>query len=310
MQGVLATEQQLLDLNSSWDDSGQGGATSDLPTDMTQILQPLKKIGEEETEDTCEIGGEVAGAALTETYTMKEEEEVPLEGGVRTFSVSRLSQLFDKGLVSQQHSSWSSDLADYKPGKVKSPLLNEEKGGPTQAQASDLRNYANLDEVVPGNSTEDYVNLDTIATSTLLDSAPAISLRTGGAKGNSAVAPQGAPEKKCLVLYDYQAQDDTEVSISEGDQVKPLPRDDATPGWVMIQLADGKEGWVPQSYLEPLQGEEPHGDDRQGVASGGTGGREEQRKEEEVAEEQGKESNIGQATSTPSPTSAGDLLYV
>jgi len=275
-------EQQLLDLNSSWDNSGQGKSTSDLPTDMTQILEPLKKEGGEETEDTNKEGKELA------VIQEKEDEEIPIEGGVRKFSVSKLSQLFDKGLVSQQNSSWSSELADYKPEK--------EMGA--SSRIHDLPDYANLDKVVPSGSSEDYVNLDSVIIS---DSTQATSQNAG--VGGNLTVPRGAPEKTCQVMYDYQAQDATEVSILEGDLVTPLPRDDASPGWVMVRLADGTEGWVPQAYLEMPKGGESQDE---GATSGNAGGGEEQRKEVEVVEEQVKESGTGQVTSMPSPTDAGN----
>lgn len=62
--------------------------------------------------------------------------------------------------------------------------------------------------------------------------------------------PGVAMETKYDVLYDYQAADDAEVTIAEGDVVTFVPRTDASPGWIMVQVAGGAEGWVPESYVQ------------------------------------------------------------
>ena len=55
-------------------------------------------------------------------------------------------------------------------------------------------------------------------------------------------------------LYDFDASDSTEVSFCEGDVLTVCPDSDASPGWLMAEIG-GKKGWVPESYLELMEGE-------------------------------------------------------
>lgn len=58
-----------------------------------------------------------------------------------------------------------------------------------------------------------------------------------------------ARKSSCTVLYDFDAQDDQELSVSEGEEVELVQPIDA--GWVLCQLQNGsKTGLVPISYLE------------------------------------------------------------
>ena len=54
------------------------------------------------------------------------------------------------------------------------------------------------------------------------------------------------------MLYSYQAADDTEVTVTEGDVVTFVPRDDVSAGWMMVRVEGGAQGWVPESYLQLL----------------------------------------------------------
>lgn len=67
-------------------------------------------------------------------------------------------------------------------------------------------------------------------------------------------------------LYSYDANDSTEVSMVEGDMVTFVPRDDTSPGWIMVRVADGAEGWVPESYVRQVTGEASFVDANEGKA--------------------------------------------
>ena len=80
------------------------------------------------------------------------------------------------------------------------------------------------------------------------------SIQPAASPSPTSPTPQAVPdvaiEIKYDVLYDYQAVDDAEVTIVEGDVVTFVPRADASPGWVMVRVAGGAEGWVPESYVQ------------------------------------------------------------
>ena len=300
VQSTMEVDQQLLDLNSSWDNSGQGATpATNLPTDMTQILEPLKKVADENEDEDGTAEGQnskssVPGPLASPKPFSQEpnaasaaDNTIPSEAGVKKFSVSRLSELFDKGLVYQQPSGWSDNLADTRPGRITSPLLELEKAPTTDYVNLDkipqLPDYANVDENLP-NTNEDYVNLDAIHTS-LAQSVDTTPL-------DAVTEDSSQPLTSCQVLYSYQASDDTEVTITEGDVVTVVPRDDATPGWTMVRLVDGSEGWVPESYLELPEGGAQSND------QGGSG--------REATEKPLAEPTTGQASRHPtSPSNTG-----
>ena len=55
-------------------------------------------------------------------------------------------------------------------------------------------------------------------------------------------------------LYDFDASDSTEVSFREGDVLAVCPDSDVSPGWLVAEFG-GEKGWVPESYLELMEGE-------------------------------------------------------
>ncbi len=282
-------QQQLLDLNSSWDSSAQDAIpVSNLPTDMSQILLPLTETTEDNEEDGTAAEEEKRTTAAQEDFKPSQEDSpAPSDGsGVRKFSVSRLSELFDKGLVSQQGSGWSSHVAEVKPGRIKSPLLEQQTDtDQTNLDYVNTNEFKQPSEVTSGDQAEDYVNLDTIPT---LPAAMTTDLDLTSDKPSLVT---------CQVLYTYQAQDDTEVSITEGDLVTVVPHTEASPGWSMVRLADNSQGWVPQSYLDiPI--DEPRSDYDQVPRDGGT--------------ETSSVGNTGQAGSPvhqSSPSGKGQLFH-
>ncbi|KAK2945036.1 hypothetical protein BLNAU_20049 [Blattamonas nauphoetae] len=50
------------------------------------------------------------------------------------------------------------------------------------------------------------------------------------------------------VTYDYQAQSDTDVSVTANDPINYIPDDGS--GWVYCITVSGKEGYVPANYVE------------------------------------------------------------
>ena len=58
-------------------------------------------------------------------------------------------------------------------------------------------------------------------------------------------------ETQQVALADYQAQEDSEMSLTKGENMEVLRL--GTGGWWYVQsLGTSKVGWVPASYLEPL----------------------------------------------------------
>lgn len=217
--------EQLLDLNSSWDSTAQTSpGISSFAKDTSQILKPqsLTAVMEEEEE-----GGGVRKSRsptppkpkprLRSTSLSPQRQELEPPANNQRYSVANLSALFDKGVSPAGTQGWSSAIQ-----KPTSPSTTEQ---PTASTAD----YANLDEVI----------MEPVASS----SPPALPTSAG------------AKEVKYEVVYGYQATDSTEITVVEGDVVTFVPREDASTGWLMVQLPGGTEGWVPESYLQPVAGE-------------------------------------------------------
>ncbi|ORZ34063.1 P-loop containing nucleoside triphosphate hydrolase protein [Catenaria anguillulae PL171] len=67
-----------------------------------------------------------------------------------------------------------------------------------------------------------------------------------------AAPPRPVPAKPMYkLLYAFQGQDAGELSVEAGEQVEVVTKQDG--GWWMAKNAQGKEGWVPESYLELIQ---------------------------------------------------------
>lgn len=63
-------------------------------------------------------------------------------------------------------------------------------------------------------------------------------------------ASAGGAQKKGVVLYDFMAQGDDEVTVAEGDEVVVLDDTKSEEWWNVRRLKNGKEGVVPSSYIE------------------------------------------------------------
>ncbi|RMZ79422.1 hypothetical protein DV738_g3278, partial [Chaetothyriales sp. CBS 135597] len=71
-----------------------------------------------------------------------------------------------------------------------------------------------------------------------------------GIKEVIAAAAGGTSKKKGLVLYDFMAQGDDEVTVAVGDEVIILDDTKSDDWWNVRRLKTGKEGVMPASYIE------------------------------------------------------------
>ena len=55
-----------------------------------------------------------------------------------------------------------------------------------------------------------------------------------------------------LANADYEEKDSHPLHLRAGDEVTAGPEDRAWPGWVWATDDDGRDGYVPESILEPL----------------------------------------------------------
>jgi len=63
-------------------------------------------------------------------------------------------------------------------------------------------------------------------------------------------AGSGQLQKKGLVLYDFMAQGDDEVTVAVGDDVVVIDDTKSEEWWLVRRVKNGKEGVVPSSYVE------------------------------------------------------------
>ncbi|KAI1862562.1 hypothetical protein JX265_009276 [Neoarthrinium moseri] len=59
-----------------------------------------------------------------------------------------------------------------------------------------------------------------------------------------------ASQKKGVILYDFMAQGDDEVTVAVGDEVIVIDEHTSEEWWTVRRLKNGKEGVVPSSYIE------------------------------------------------------------
>ena len=64
-------------------------------------------------------------------------------------------------------------------------------------------------------------------------------------------------------LYSFTAEQETEVSMNEGDVVDGIPGELPSNGWLLVEVG-GQRGLVPESYLEEREGGEVGGGRREG----------------------------------------------
>ena len=69
-----------------------------------------------------------------------------------------------------------------------------------------------------------------------------------------AVVQSPAPLVRYRALYDFDAGDSTELSFREGDVLALCPDSEVSSGWLVAEIG-GKQGWVPESYLQLMEGE-------------------------------------------------------
>lgn len=221
-KGEKVKAEQLLDLNSSWDSTAQTSpGISSFAKDTSQILLPLRSVQEEEEEGGSEKArSPTPPVPRPRSASVSPEPEDPTDTSVRCLSVARLSKLFDTGAAPAQ--GWSSAI---QPATSPKKLADPEDS--------------------------DYTNLDQVSSISPLTARDRSSPTPVPVPRTSPPPPLTAgPTYKAL--YDYQAADDSEVTLVEGGVVALVPRDDASPGWLMVRLEDGSEGWVPESYLEAM----------------------------------------------------------
>ena len=242
---TLLQPEQLLDLNSSWDSTAQTTpGISSFAKDTSQILQPMRSVVEEEEEGAR---GEPAPPPIPKKRSSKSPESDPPPLESSRYSVSRLSRLFDQGLSSLDNSGgWSTNIQttegneESPPPSVSSkPPISTTKPlikPPIQARPPHLTKSPSPEPTGALAKQEEnalYSNLNEVTTE------PAHAATLTGVKYQ--------------VIYDYEANDTSEVSIIEGDVVSSLTVDEVSSGWLMVRKEGGEEGWVPESYLQEIQ---------------------------------------------------------
>ena len=74
-------------------------------------------------------------------------------------------------------------------------------------------------------------------------------LREGGTGGPTPL------DTYAVALYDYQGQEEDELSIEAGEHVQVIARHDD--GWFLVHNQDGSFGVVPGNYLQISEAPEP-----------------------------------------------------
>lgn len=91
------------------------------------------------------------------------------------------------------------------------------------------------------------------AGSTAGNSAPAVPQRPSAASAQGASASEEAqqPEgERYRALYDYEPENEGEMTMREGEALRITEKDSS--GWWYALAEDGREGYVPSAYVEPL----------------------------------------------------------
>jgi actin cytoskeleton-regulatory complex protein SLA1 len=96
-------------------------------------------------------------------------------------------------------------------------------------------------------------------------------------------------QKKGVVLYDFMAQGDDEVTVGVGDEVLVLDDSKSDEWWNVRRLKNGKEGVVPSSYVEITGSASiPGADSRSGINAGKSVVEQNRLEEERLARELAK----------------------
>jgi hypothetical protein len=64
----------------------------------------------------------------------------------------------------------------------------------------------------------------------------------------SPTTPKDIPLQSAIAIYNYEAVEDGELTIMEGDCL--TVNDDTDPDWCLVSVQDGSKGLVPRSYIE------------------------------------------------------------
>lgn len=129
--------------------------------------------------------------------------------------------------------------------------------GPTQEWTADkMTHYSRegkhifLELVRPSKSVDFHAG----AKDTAEEIVSALGEMAGAMKANGLreviAAATSHSQKTGVVLYDFMAQGDDEVTVAEGDEVIILDDKKSSDWWHVRRLKDGDEGVVPSSYIE------------------------------------------------------------
>ena len=210
-------ENTLVDLMSSWDSSAQTApGIQSFIKDESQILQPIKPGEEAEDENTVENESN-----LDDLYSVPAKRKPEREGAMK-YSVERLSQIFEKAAASQESSPVHAGTGD------RTTKAKRSKSPPQSPESKPLPPLPTAETPATRPATE-----------VIYDQPPLVT----------------DEEFLYQVLYDYNATDNTELTIKEGDLVISVAGFTAgmQPGWLMVrQEGELDEGWVPESYVKKL----------------------------------------------------------
>ena len=283
-----ALSPPLLDLASSWDSSAQKKSVSAFSTEVSEILQPLRVSEEAQQEPSL--------ADLDESKS-------PVFEAEPSQRLASIRQVFEQALSTQENSSVEAlySTVHKRPAAMREDSSVEalystvqELPAAIQENSSVEALYSNVQER-PAAMREDssvealYSNVEALYST--VQKRPAATRQGHGLSSNTEVtaesrleeqaSPQAVPSAgsaapvQYRALYDFDASDSVEVSCREGDILTLCPAESASPGWLVVE-AGGRKGWVPELYLQLLDG-----------MGGGEGGRQkEEERAVEVQEEQ------------------------
>ena len=232
--GRGGTDPQLLDLMSSWDHTAQTKGISHFQKDTSQILEPLKGSREpspaatEQPKPAPRTNLSPARQTEAEKSPPPPPEAKPKKTVAAAAAVSTEEKAAVKAVnrmsVTELSHMFEEAVTFHRPVETASPPRQEEIPAVSSS----------LDQTAP--------------VSGALDQAPVIR--------ESLEQPQRTYE----ALYSYEAADESEVSLQEGESVVGVATQKAAQGWVMVEVAGGRQGWAPEQYLRELGGvsiEEP-----------------------------------------------------
>lgn len=228
----VATEHPLLDLVSSWDSSANTQAgISNFKKDTSQILKPIKP--EEET-GSVEVE---EPHPLTTTSSIAAAGKPDSNQQVKHVVVTpREDGSVDITRLDQFESEQiiSAESAIYAvPSSIRAPSPSPEAVSPSTDTQTTAHDEASRSQAAPDETTPTTYQY--------------------------------------RALFDYEATHPSELTIREGDIVTFVPTTESSPGWTMVCLSSGEQGWAPESYLQLLEQGQPQevGDDIQATADQG-----------------------------------------